>query len=113
MELSSLFSDDFESVPVSISWRAQGSSWLFCTQQFRAVLCLSPGAFQDTLCPYQECSVLGLQPWAVEKCLIASLALGGESTQQKVQSHWPNFGVARVKLWEGSATGPGHSLCLL
>lgn len=53
-----------------VSWRAQGSSWLFCTQQFRAVLCLSPGAFQDTLCPYPECSVLGLQPWAVENvCL--------------------------------------------
>lgn len=53
-----------------VSWRAQGSSWLFCTQQFGAVLCLSPGAFQDTLCPYPEHSVLGLQPWAVENvCL--------------------------------------------
>lgn len=35
MELTSLFSDDLESVPVS--WRAQGSTWLFCTQQFGAV----------------------------------------------------------------------------
>lgn len=116
MESSSLFSDDFESVPVS--WRAQGSSWLFCTHQFRTVLCLFPGAFQDTLSVSRVfCG------WAVAlgsgKCLLASLARGGESAQQKVQSQgkrWdtsPNFGVAHGKLCEGSATGPGHSLYLL
>lgn len=85
MQSSSLFSADFESVPVS--WRAQGSSWLFCTQQFRAVLCLSPGAFQDTLCLYSECSVVGCSPgqWEMFACKSAQ---SRESTQQKVQSYW-------------------------
>lgn len=79
MELISLFNDYFECVPVS--WRAQGSSWLFCTQQFRVVLCLSPEHFRTLSLCTQSVLCLGCSPGQWEMLACKSVAEGSVSLE--------------------------------
>lgn len=93
MEWSSVFRDDLQPVPVS--WRAQGSSWLFCSSG----LCLSPGAFQGPLCLCPECSVLGCSPGQGEMFDYKSgRGWGGHPAEGSVPlqalGHQDNFGAA-------------------
>lgn len=99
MESSSLFSDGFESVPVScfLESSRQQLVVLHSAVWGCAVPCLSPGAFQDTLCPYPECSVLGLQPWAVENVCLQVW-------------HWVEKALSRRFNHTGSVGTPGLTL---
>lgn len=108
MELNSLFSDDFESVSVSSSLKTSRQQLLVLHSAVWDCAVLFPWSSSgcSVSLPRMFCG------WAAAlgsgKCLLASLAQGGESTQQKVQSRWrcwdtrPNFGVGHRKLCRGS-----------